>query len=84
MSLSINTRIGKKYAIYLPKVIVEALNLKEGDKITLRVVGKTIIIESIKDPIELALSKEKFASIKPEQIEAISIEEQEKHFKSSP
>jgi AbrB family looped-hinge helix DNA binding protein len=24
--------VGKKYAIYLPKAVVKALNLKEGDK----------------------------------------------------
>jgi len=79
----VETRIGKKYAIYLPRAIVKALNLKEGDKITLKVVGTTIVIESIKDPIELALSAEKFASIKPEEVEAISVEEQEKYVKNT-
>jgi len=31
MNLTIEARIGKKYAIYLPKAVVEALHLKEGE-----------------------------------------------------
>jgi len=42
----------------------------------LRVAGNTVILESLQDPIELALSGKKFASIKPERVEEISLEEQ--------
>jgi AbrB family looped-hinge helix DNA binding protein len=84
MSLTVHTRIGKKYAIYLPKAVVEAIGLKEGERVLLRVAGTTLLLESLQDPIKLALSRKKFASIKPEQIEAISLEEQTKHAESSP
>jgi len=80
----LEARIGKKYAIYLPKAVVEAIGLKEGEKVLLKVTGKTILLESLQDPLKLALSEKKFASIKPEQVEAISFEEQARHAKSSP
>jgi len=69
-------RVGKKYAIYLPKVVVKALNLKEGGKVLLRVAGSTVVLESLQDPIQLALHGKKFASITPDRVEAISLEEQ--------
>lgn len=77
-------RIGKKYTLYLPKAVVEATGLKEGEKVLLRVAGTTVLLESLQDPIKLALSRKKFASIKPEQIEAISLEEQARPAESSP
>ncbi|MGC8576564.1 MAG: AbrB/MazE/SpoVT family DNA-binding domain-containing protein [Thermoproteota archaeon] len=78
MSLAIETRIGKKFAIYLPKKIVRALDLKEGERVILRVSGSSLILETLKDPINLALSGKKFASITPEEVEATSLEEQSK------
>ncbi len=77
------TKIGRKFAVYLPKVIVEALDLKEGEKVLLKVMGNSLILESLKDPIQLALTGKKFASITPEQAEAISVEEQTKHIEGS-
>jgi len=76
MSLTVEARVGKKHAIYLPKAVVEATGLKEGGRVLLRVAGNTVVLESLRDPIELALSGKKFASIKPEQVEEISLEEQ--------
>jgi AbrB family looped-hinge helix DNA binding protein len=84
MSLTIETFIGKKYAIYIPKAIVKALNLKEGERVLLRVAGNTLILEVLQDPIQLALSGRKFASITPEQVEAISLEEQASRVEGSP
>jgi AbrB family looped-hinge helix DNA binding protein len=81
MTLTVETRVGKKFAIYLPKAVVKALGLKEGEKVLLTVAGNMLILEGIKDPIQLALSGKKFASITPEQVEAISLEEQTKHTK---
>ena len=76
MSLTVEARVGRKYAVYLPKAIVEAIGISEGEKVLMKVVGNTVIMEVIRDPIKLALSGEKFASIKPERIEEISLEEQ--------
>jgi len=84
MSQAIQAHVGKKYAIYLPKAAVKAIGLREGGRVLLRVAGKTLILESLQDPIELALSGKKFASIKPEEVEAVSLEEQSNHAKSSP
>ena len=83
MSLTVKTKIGRKFAVYLPKVIVEALDLKEGERVLLKVMGNALILESLKDPIELALSGKKFASITPEQAEVISVEEQAKRVEGS-
>jgi len=77
-------RVGKKYAIYLPKAVVEALGLKEGERVLLRVSGNALVLETLQDPIQLALSGKKFASITPEQVEAISLEEQASQAKGSP
>jgi len=84
MSLTVETFIGKKYAIYLPKAVVKALNLTEGERVLLRVAGNTLVLEALKDPIQLALSGKKFASITPDQVEAISLEEQKSHVEDSP
>jgi AbrB family looped-hinge helix DNA binding protein len=83
MGLTVETKVGKKYAIYLPKTIVEAVGLKEGEKVLLRVVGDMVVLESIRDPLELAISGKKFASVKPEQVEAISLEKQKGYAKGS-
>ncbi|KPV63487.1 MAG: SpoVT / AbrB like domain protein [Candidatus Bathyarchaeota archaeon BA2] len=84
MSLITEAHVGKKYAIYLPKAVVKALGLKEGERVLLRVSGNTLVLETLQDPVQLALSGKKFASITPEQIEAISLEEQASHAKGSP
>jgi len=84
VSLNIRTSIGKKYAIYLPKAVVKALDLREGERVLLRVAGNTLVVEVLLDPIKLAISGKKFASIKPEEVEAISLEEQTRHIEGSP
>ena len=68
----------------MPKAVVEATGLKEGDRVLLKVDGSTIVLEGIRDPLELALQATKFASIEPEQVEAISLEEQKSHGKNTP
>lgn len=84
MSLTIEASIGKKYAIYLPKAIVRTLNLKEGSKVLLRVHGTTLILESLQDPLQLAISGRKFAHLTPKQVETISVDEQASSVKNTP
>ena len=84
MNQRIEVRIGKRYAIYLPRIVVKALGLKEGDRVVLSISGDALIVEKVHDPVELALSGNKFASISPEEVEAISLEEQGRHIKGSP
>jgi len=84
MSLIFKTRVGKKFAIYLPKAVVEAVGLSEGEKMLVKVTGNRVILEVVRDPMQLAISGKKFASMKPKQIEAISVEEQKRHVEGSP
>jgi hypothetical protein len=63
---------------------VKALNLAEGERVLLSVAGGTLVLESLQDPIQLALSGKKFASVTAKQIEEISLEQQRRHAKSSP
>jgi AbrB family looped-hinge helix DNA binding protein len=83
MSLTFETRVGKKFAIYLPKAVVEAVGLSEGEKILVKVSGNRIMLEVVRDPIQLAISGKKFASLKPKQVEVISVEEQKKYIEGS-
>lgn len=83
MSLTAEIRLGKKYTIYLPKTIVQATGLNEGDKMLLKAKGQTLTIEILKNPLELAVKGKKFTSITPQQIEKISREEQCKHIEGS-
>jgi len=63
--------------MYLPKVVVQALNVKEGGRVLLRVTGRSVVLESVQDPIQLALDGKRFASLTPNRVEAISLEEQQ-------
>ncbi len=69
-------RLGKKYALYLPRSIVKALGLKEGDKLTLIVEGNRIIIKKSKSFFEAALESRKVLRLSPEEIEKASLEMQ--------
>jgi len=79
LSLEVSARIGKKYALYLPKSVVDLLKVREGDKVKISVEGKKIVVEIIRDPIDLALHGKKFAKISDEEVEGISLEEQSKY-----
>lgn len=72
-------RVGRKYAVYLPRAVVEAVGLREGDGLLIRVEGGRIVLELVRDPIRLALAGRKFASVSPEEVEAVSLEEQARY-----
>jgi len=71
--------VGKKFTLYLPKKIVEYLDVKEGDRVKMFAEKRKLVIEVVRNPLDLALSGAKFARISDEQIEQISLEEQKKH-----
>jgi AbrB family looped-hinge helix DNA binding protein len=83
MGQAVQAKIGRKYAIYLPKAIVKELDLKEGEKVLLSVAGKSVVVHSLDDPIRLAISGKKFASITPEEAERISLEQQRRAAKGA-
>ena len=68
-------KIGKKRAIYLPKVFLEKLGLKEGDPVIVELVNNSIVIKGIKDPLLLGAKGRKWSSTTVEEFE--SEEEQE-------
>ncbi len=79
MSLEVSAKIGKKFAIYLPKSVVNSLRLNEGDRVKISIEGGKMIVEVIRDPINLAFQGKKFARISAEEVEKISLEEQKKY-----
>ena len=79
MGLEVVTKIGKKFTLYMPKSVVDELGVKEGDKVRITVEGKKMVVEVIKDPIDLALHGRKFARISADEVERISLEEQSKY-----
>jgi antitoxin MazE len=76
-------RIGKRNTLYLPKGIAAELALEPGDTVELRVEGRSLRVNPIRDPLKLAIGGAKFAKITPEEIEEISIAEQRKRNGSS-
>ncbi|BFI76491.1 AbrB/MazE/SpoVT family DNA-binding domain-containing protein [Sulfurisphaera ohwakuensis] len=61
-------KIGKKYAIYIPKDIANTLNLKEGDKLVLVVKDDRIELIPVRKPSKY------WAEISPEEVEEVGEE----------
>ncbi len=69
--------MGKKNMLYIPKNIAEAVGLREGVAVKLKVEDNRIIVEVVPDPFELALRGPKFAKISFEEFERESEEIQD-------
>ena len=78
--LEAKVRLSKKNTIYIPKSIADAVGIKEGSILKLRVENSRIIIEPVPDPFELALKGTKFAKISFEEFEEESEEMQNELF----
>ena len=78
MSIVVETKIGRKRVIVIPKVIADAVKVHEGQKVRIMAVEDKIVIEPIRDAIWLALYGRKIGKILPEEIEEESLHEQEK------
>ena len=78
--LSVETKVGKKRVIVIPKKIADAIKLHEGQKVRIiaDVNSDSIIIRPIRDAIWLALHGKKIGRIMPKEIEEESLREQEK------
>ncbi len=70
-------RISKKFTIFIPKAIAEAIGLKEGSIVKLRVEGSKIILEPVLDPFEYALKSRKYAKMTFKEFEKESEEMQD-------
>ncbi len=77
MVSEVRVRLSKKNTLYIPKSIAEAVGIREGSVLRLRVEGCRIIIEPIPDAVELSLRGEKVARVSLEELEAESVERQE-------
>jgi AbrB family looped-hinge helix DNA binding protein len=52
--LSEKAVIGRRYTLVIPKIVREELNLKEGQRVLVRVEGERIIVEPLPwDPYEV-------------------------------
>ena len=80
LSLRVKSRVTKKYTIYIPKAIAEAVGLREKSEVIISVENGRIVIEPIPDPFELALKSRKYARISFEELEKISEKIQDEIF----
>ena len=75
LTLEKRIRIGKKRVLYLPREILEAVGLHEGDLIIVRVKGERIVVERAPYPFFLAVKRRKWASTTVEGFEEESEQE---------
>ncbi|MHA1833274.1 MAG: AbrB/MazE/SpoVT family DNA-binding domain-containing protein [Candidatus Baldrarchaeia archaeon] len=69
--MSLTVRVGKKYAIYLPKAIVEKLGIKEGDVLVFNVRGDKLIVRPVKKFLK---ARKAWSSVSFEEIESVGEE----------
>lgn len=69
-------KISKKFALYPPKSMLEALGLKEGEKVRYKIEKGKLIIEPVQDPLSLALKIRKWSKTSVKEFERESEEMQ--------
>mgnify|MGYP000105980664 FL=1 len=78
MSIVVETKVSKRRVIVIPKVVAEAVKIREGRRVGVMAVGDRIVIEPVRDAVWLALYGRKIGRILPEEIEEESLIEQGK------
>ena len=78
MSIVVETKVGKKRVIVIPKAVAEAVKIREGQRVRVMAIGDRIVIEPVRDAVWLALYGRKIGRILPEEIEEESLIEQKK------
>ncbi|RLE67308.1 MAG: AbrB/MazE/SpoVT family DNA-binding domain-containing protein [Thermoprotei archaeon] len=71
-----SVRVGKKYAVYLPRRVVETLDIREGDKLILIVKGESLVLRKVEDFFEASLRSPKKLKMSFEEAEKASLETQ--------
>lgn len=72
MSLvSLTIRVGRKYAIYLPKKVVDELGIKEGDVFLVTVRGEEIVLKRVRRKLQ---PRRYWGEVTPEEVESIGEE----------
>jgi len=64
-------QVGKKYAIYIPKKIVDQVKIKEGDILLLYIEGDKIILKPVKRP---SSDIEYWGKVSPDEVEEVGEE----------
>ena len=77
MGVVVETRVGRKRVIVIPKAIAEAVRIDEGQRVRIMAVGGEIVIKPVRDAVWLALYGKKIGRIMPEEVEEESLREQE-------
>ena len=78
LSIVVETKIGKKRIVVIPKIIAEAVKIHEGQRVKIMAVNNKIVLEPVRDAVWLALHGRKIGKISPEEIEEESLREQQK------
>lgn len=78
MNLNVKARIGKKRTLVIPKLIAESLDVDEGSRVKITVIGDKMMIEPLRDAVWLSLHGEKFAKVTLKELEEESVEQQKK------
>ena len=85
MDQEAEVKVGKKFAVSIPKALAERLDLGEGGRVSFQFEeGKLILVPvrrraRIKDAVELAVRGKKFASLSFKEVEKVSMEEQSRY-----
>jgi len=77
VNIVVETKVGKKRIIVIPKTIAEAVKISEGQRVRIMAAENKIVIEPVRDAVWLALYGRKIGKILPEEVEEESLREQE-------
>ena len=83
MSVVVETRIGRKRVVVIPKAVADAVKVSEGQRVRIMAVDGKIVIEPVRDAVWLALHGKKIGRLTPEEVEEESLREQEQLSKKS-
>ncbi|MEZ0248995.1 MAG: AbrB/MazE/SpoVT family DNA-binding domain-containing protein [Thermoproteus sp.] len=84
--MEVKTRVSKKFTVHIPKSIANAVGLREGQEVRLRVekgrivLDPVIILLPVTDPFDLALEGPYFGETTVEEFERESEEWQDENF----
>ena len=78
MDVAVETKVGRKRIIVIPKAVADAIKMNEGQKVRVVAMEDKVVIEPIRDAVWLALHGRKIGKLTPEEVEEESLAEQEK------
>ena len=61
-------QVGKRYAIYLPKKIVEEMGIKEGDVLIAQIRNRELILRRVEKELKIARP---WSRVRPEEVEEV-------------